>query len=217
MNQIKVDEILSILRKSYKKKSMLGSIKKKSPFYILISTILSIRNRDENTIKVVKNLFSKYKSIKSLANANIKDLERTIKKSGFYKIKAKRIKEVSRILLEEYNGQVPNTLEELIKLPGVGPKVAACTLVYAFNEEEIPVDIHVEVISKRLGWTEEKTANKIWVDLKNKLHKKYWLYINELFVLHGKEICLTRSPKCNICPISIHCSYYSDTYSLKSK
>lgn len=217
MNQIRVEEIINILRKTYKKKSMLGSIKKKSPFYILISTLLSIRNRDESTTKVTKNLFSKYNSIKSLANTNLKDIEKTIKKSGFYKIKAKRIKEVSRIILEKYKGQVPNTLEELIKLPGVGPKVAACTLVYAFNKEEIPVDIHVEVISKRLGWTKEKTANKIWIDLKNKLPKKYWAYINELFVLHGKEICLTRSPKCNICPIQIYCSYYSDTYSIKNK
>ncbi len=217
MNQIKVEKIINILRKTYKKRSMLGSIKNENPFCILISTILSIRNRDESTAKVAKNLFSKYKSIESLANANIKDIERTIKKSGFYKIKAKRIKEVSRIILEKYNGQVPNTLEELMKFPGVGPKVAACTLVYAFNKEEIPVDIHVEVISKRLGWTKEKTANKIWVDLKNKLPKRYWIYINELFVLHGKKICLTRSPKCNICTIKIYCSYYSNTYSLKNK
>ncbi len=209
MNQIKIDKIISILRKAYEKKSMLGALRKKDPFYILVSTIISIRNRDKSTIKITKNLFSKYKSIKGLANANVQALEKTLKGSGFFRTKARRINEVSRIILEKYKGRVPDTLDKLINLSGVGPKVAACTLVYAFNKAEIPVDVHVAVVSKRLGWTEEKNPTKIWLDLKKKIPKKYWRYINKLFVLHGKEICLTRKPKCKICPIKFYCRYYS--------
>ena len=121
------------------------------PFSILIGTILSARTKDESTTKVVKILFSEYKNAKDLANAKLKDIEKIIRPIGFYHVKAKRIIEVAKIIDSKYKGRVPDNLEKLVELPGVGRKTANCVLVYAFDKPAIPVDIHVHRISNRLG------------------------------------------------------------------
>jgi endonuclease III len=121
------------------------------PFSILIGTILSARTKDENTAKVVKKLFSKYKTARALANAKVKDIEKIIKSIGFYHVKAKRIISVASIINTQYGGKVPEDFEKLINLPGVGRKTANCVLVYAFDKPAIPVDVHVHRISNRLG------------------------------------------------------------------
>ncbi len=206
-----IEKIIFILRKT-NKISMLGSFSREKPFYVLISTILSARNKDTMTRIAVKKLFSKYKTPKQIANAPLTDLKKLIKQSGTYKTKAKRIKETSNILLKEYKGKVPDEIEELIKLPGVGRKTAGCVLVYAFGKPEIPVDVHVAKISRRLGWTKEKDPNKINEDLKQKIPKKFWKLINELFVIHGQNICFKRNPLCNKCSVTKYCDYYKNLY-----
>lgn len=178
------------------------------PFSILIGTILSARTRDENTTKIVKLLFSRYKNPKQLANAKLRDVEKIIKPIGFYHVKAKRIIDVAKIINSKYNGKVPQDLEELVDLPGVGRKTANCVLVYAFDKPAIPVDIHVHRISNRLGLVKTKTPEETEVELMKKIPKKYWLEINDTFVMYGQNICKPITPLCDVCKIKNYCNYY---------
>jgi len=178
------------------------------PFSILIGTILSARTRDENTAKVAKELFRKYKSAKALSNAKIKDVEKIIKSIGFYHVKAKRIIDVASIINSKYKGNVPDNLEELIDLPGVGRKTANCVLVYAFEKPAIPVDVHVHRISNRLGLVDTKIPEETEFELMKIISKKYWLEINDTFVMYGQNICKPISPMCNVCKIKNLCKYY---------
>jgi len=197
-------DVLKTLRKTYKNVTMLASFPGKDPFYILIATILSARNRDEQTTKVVKKLFAKFKDAKAIAKAPIPDLERLVKQSGFYKVKARRIKEVANIILE-LDGKVPGDIESMIKLPGVGRKTAGCVMVYAFDKPAIPVDTHVHRISNRLGWVSTKDPMDTEQELMRIVPKRYWKLVNEVFVLHGQNICNPITPKCSVCPIRKQC------------
>jgi len=178
------------------------------PFSILIGTILSARTRDENTTKIVKLLFSKYKNPKQLANAKLRDVEKIIKPIGFYHVKAKRIIDVAKIIDSKYDGKVPQNIEELVDLPGVGRKTANCVLVYAFDKPAIPVDIHVHRISNRLGLVNTKTPEETEIQLMKKIPKKYWLEINDTFVMYGQNICKPITPLCDVCKIKNYCNYY---------
>ncbi len=178
------------------------------PFSILIGTILSARTKDENTAKVVKKLFSRYRTPKALANAKIRSVEKLIKSIGFYHVKAKRIIKVAQIINSQYKGKVPENFEKLIELPGVGRKTANCVLVYAFDTPAIPVDTHVHRISNRLGLVDTKMPEETEMELRKKIPKKYWLQINETFVMYGQNICKPISPLCNICKIKTECNYY---------
>ena len=172
------------------------------PFSILIGTILSARTKDEATTKAVKILFSKYKNSKQLANAKTKDVEKIIKSIGFFHVKSKRIIEVAKIITTKYKGKVPNNLEELVKLPGVGRKTANCVLVYAFEKPAIPVDIHVHRISNRLGLVKTNNPEETEQELMKKINKRYWMDINDTFVMYGQNICKPISPMCNVCKIA---------------
>ncbi|GAI86347.1 unnamed protein product, partial [marine sediment metagenome] len=172
---------------------------------ILISTILSARTRDANTRIATEKLFAKFNTPKTIAEANLDEIELLIKSSGFYKVKAARIKDVSRILVEKYNSNVPDIYEELMSLPGVGSKTANCVLVYAYKVPAIPVDTHVHRISNRLGWVKTKTPLKTEVALKNTIPKELWLKLNRLFVRFGQQICVSIKPKCESCSINNIC------------
>ncbi len=178
------------------------------PFSILIGTILSARTKDETTTKIVKILFSKYKNSKELANAKIKDVEKIIKSIGFYHVKSKRIIEVAKIIDKKYKGKVPDDLDTLVSLPGVGRKTANCVLVYAYDKPAIPVDIHVHRISNRLGLVDTKNPEETEQELMKKIQKKYWLDINDTFVMYGQNICKPISPMCDVCKIKKSCKYY---------
>jgi endonuclease-3 len=179
-----------------------------NPFSILIGTILSARTKDENTAKVVKKLFAEYKTAKDLAGAKTRDIEKIIKSIGFYHVKARRIIDVAKIIESQYKGIVPDNLDQLIMLPGVGRKTANCVLVYAFEKPAIPVDIHVHRISNRLGLVETKTPEETEFELMKKVPKKYWLKVNDTFVMYGQNICKPISPMCNVCKIKKLCKYY---------
>lgn len=178
------------------------------PFSILIGTILSARTKDESTTKVVKELFSKYKNPKQLANAKLKDVEKIIKPIGFYHVKSKRIIEVAKIINSKYKGKVPEDLDILVQLPGVGRKTANCVLVYAFEKPAIPVDIHVHRISNRLGLVETKNPEDTEQELMKKVDKKFWIDINDTFVMYGQNICKPISPMCDVCKIKRRCKFY---------
>ena len=179
--------------------------KRNDPFKILISTILSARTRDSSTEEVTRKLFSRFKTPQDISNANIEILEELVHKSGFYKVKAARIKEVSRIISEDYIGEVPTDFDELISLPGVGAKTANCVLVYAFNIPAIPVDTHVHRIPNRLGWIKTTKPEQTEKKLKEIIPKSQWIRVNRLFVRFGQEICLPIHPKCDSCPLNATC------------
>ena len=179
-----------------------------NPFKILIGTILSARSRDENTSKIVRKLFQKYKNARELANADLNDIKSIIRSIGFYNTKAERIKQVSKIIVEKFQGIVPNEAEDLLELPGVGRKTANCVLVYAFNKPAIPVDIHVHRISNRIGIVKTQNPKKTEEELIKIIDKKYWLVLNNTFVRYGQNICLPIRPKCEICSLKYICNYY---------
>jgi endonuclease-3 len=178
------------------------------PFSILIGTILSARTKDESTTRIVKDLFKVYKNSKQLANAKVKDVEKIIKSIGFYHVKARRIIGVAKIIESKYKGIVPDNLEKLVELPGVGRKTANCVLVYAYEKPAIPVDIHVHRISNRLGLVKTKNPEDTEFELMKKIPKKFWLDINDTFVMYGQNICKPISPMCNVCKIKNSCKYY---------
>ena len=178
------------------------------PFKILIGTILSARTRDENTTKAVASLFRKFKDAKELADADISEIRSLIRSVGFYNIKAMTIKKVSKLIVEKFNGCVPHDIEYLLELPGVGRKTANCVLVYGFNKQAIPVDIHVHRISNRLGLVNTKTPKQTEVDLSFSVDRKHWLKINQTFVTYGQNICTPVRPKCNVCDLKNICKFY---------
>lgn len=178
-----------------------------SPFQVLISTVLSQRTQDRNTDKAAKALFSRFPDPSSLSKADIQEIETLIRPANYYKTKAVKIKEISRLIQENFSGQTPKTMEELCSLPGVGKKTASCTMLYGHKISRIPVDVHVQVISQRLSWTNKKDPDEIQKDLEESLPEKEWHKINELLVKHGQATCLTRNPKCWQCKIHEYCSY----------
>lgn len=178
------------------------------PFKILIGTILSSRTRDETTTKVVKTLFKQFKNAKELAEGNLEEIKQIIHSIGFYNVKAKRIIEVSQLIVKRFDGKVPNSIEKLLELPGVGRKTANCVLVYGFNKPTIPVDTHVHRISNRIGLVNTKTPEKTEIELNNIINKKYWLRLNNIFVMYGQNICLPVAPKCELCELKKMCKFY---------
>jgi len=179
----------------------------RDPFSVLISTIISQRTRDEQTHVAAQALLSAYPTARNLATAEIKDIEKLIKSAGFYHVKARKVREVSRIILKEYNGSIPDDYESLIRLPSVGQKTANCVLVFGFGKEAIPVDTHVHRISNRLGIIDTKTPEESEQALRKILPEKYWLDINHLFVQFGRNICRPIGPRCAKCPVFDLCSW----------
>ncbi len=178
-----------------------------NPFKILIGTIISARTKDENSKIAVRNLFAKFKDPEALAAASIDEIANLIKVAGFYRVKAKRIKEVAKIIHEQYNDHVPNEIDELLKLPGVGRKTANCVLVYAFDKDAIPVDTHVHRIANRLGLVDTKEPEDTEEQLKKVIDKKYWKSINDTFVMFGQNVCKPIKPLCNECLLNKDCKY----------
>ncbi|MEN2974645.1 MAG: endonuclease III [Candidatus Caldarchaeales archaeon] len=205
-------EIIKILESKYSVE--MPSHVSGDPFKILVGTILSQRTKDEITNRAYESLFDKYSDIKSLAAAPTKDIERLIKPVGFYRVKARRIKEVARIILERYLGNVPKDRDELLKLPGVGDKTADIVLSIGYGFPEIAIDTHVETVSKRLGIADEEDR---YMQIKKKLEELTPIdkrpIINHLFVTFGREICRKPKPKCSICPIKSFCRYYKSVHS----
>lgn len=187
-----------------------------NPFEVLIFTVLSQRTRDENTLKASKQLFSKFNTPEKLANAELKDIERLIRASGFYRVKAKYVKAISKELVKRFNSKVPNKLDDLLSLPGVGRKTANCTLVYGFNIPAIPTDTHVHRIPNRIGLIKTKTPEQSEFALMKTIPKKYWIELNDLLVKFGQNVCLPRNPRCNICKVAPYCDYYKDVYLKKT-
>jgi endonuclease-3 len=179
----------------------------RDPFSVLISTIISQRTRDEQTYVAAQSLLSAFPTVKDMAEADAEDIEQLIRPAGFFRVKARKIKEVCAILVSEYKGSVPDDYDSLIKLPSVGQKTANCVLVFGYGKEAIPVDTHVHRISNRLAIVKTKSPEETEQVLRNILPKKYWLDINLMFVQFGRTICKPIGPKCKTCQIFELCSW----------
>ena len=177
-----------------------------SPFQVLIGTILSQRTRDANTDRASAALFAKFPDAPSLARARLPEIEARIRATGFYRVKARAIREVARELLKRYRGEVPQEMEALLALPSVGPKTANCVLVFGFGRPAIPVDTHVHRISNRLGVVRSKTPEETEAALRKVLPERYWIPLNPLLVQHGQNLCRPRNPLCGRCPIVSDCA-----------
>lgn len=177
-----------------------------SPLELLVATILSAQCTDERVNIVSKSLFRKYRSAADYARAEAQDLEEDIRSTGFYRNKAKSIRGACGMLLEKFNGSVPDTMEELVRLPGVARKTANVVLGNAFNKAEgIVVDTHVFRVSRRLGMSDANTPEKVERDLLQILPPKSWVRFSHQAILHGRSVCRARKPLCAECPLEKLC------------
>lgn len=177
----------------------------RSPFHVLISCILSLRTQDRTTGIASEKLFNLAPDVKTMARLQVKAIEKTIYPVGFYKVKAQRIKELCNVLIKKYNGEVPDELDELLKLNGVGRKTANLVLTLGYNKPGICVDTHVHRITNRWGFVRTKTPEQTEFALRKKLPVQYWLEINGLLVAYGQGICRPISPLCSKCSINRYC------------
>ena len=177
-----------------------------SPFQLLVATILSAQSTDRTVNAVTPALFKKYGAPKQVAEAATADLEKMIHSTGFFRNKTKSIQGASRMIVEKYNGEVPQTMEELLELPGVARKTANVVLGVAFGKADgVVVDTHVQRISQRLDFTKETRPEKIEQDLMKLFPREQWIHIAHLLIHHGRARCLARRPKCAECPIEDLC------------
>ncbi len=177
----------------------------RDPFQILISTVISLRTKDEVTAAAARRLFDAAPSPQHMAGLPVERIQELIYPAGFYRNKAANIKKITRIILDEYEGQVPASQDALMKLPGVGLKTANLTLSLGFGLPYICVDIHVHRISNRLGWVHTEKPDDTERELSRVLPQTYWIEINELFVRFGQSICTPVSPWCSRCPLAAAC------------
>lgn len=181
------------------------AITQNDPYCVLISTILSLRTKDDVTLQASVRLFNTASNPADMLRLSAQQIEKLIFPTGFYKTKAQRILEISQILMDKYNGKVPDTVEELLALPGVGIKTANLTLNLGFGIDAICVDCHVHQISNRMGWIKTSTPEESEKVLQTVMPKKYWIPLNELLVSYGQEVCTSVSPKCSMCPENAYC------------
>ena len=205
----RIEKVMENLERyfQYRNRTTLNRMRKNpDAFKILISCLLSLRTQDKNTEKVSKKLFAVADTPQKILKLSDKKLEKLIYSSGHYKKKAKTLKHVSKVLIEEHKGQVPDKKEELLKIKGIGPKTANIVLAFAYGKSVLPIDTHCHRIPNRLGWLKTKTPEQTEKELEKILPKKYWKEFNAIFVLFGQTICQPISPLCSKCPVREYCT-----------
>ena len=213
-NMKRVREIIKILSKEIPDSRI--ALKFSNPFELLIATILSAQCTDVKVNQVTADLFQKYRSARDYAEADSKQLEEDIRPTGFYRNKAKSIQKCCQELVNRFGGKVPQALEDLVTLPGVGRKTANVVLGNAFELPGIVVDTHVHRVSQRIGLTKNDDPAKIEFDLMAIVPKEEWTHFSNLLIWHARKTCVARKPLCEICPIRKHCDYGSKL-SIKSQ
>jgi len=199
----RVKKILPILKRTYPQVNI--ALHFGNPLELLIATILSAQCTDARVNMVTPALFRKYRSATDWASADIKEIEQDIRTCGFYHNKAVSIQGATKKIIEQYNGKVPETMDELVTLPGVGRKTANCVLGNAFGRPAIMCDTHVIRLSRRLQLSENSDPVKLEFDLADIVPKKDWTIFSHLLIFHGRNICVARKPECPVCPIAQHC------------
>ncbi len=218
VNVKEIGKVINILKKESKKYNVpsathIGTTTK-DPFKVLISCLISLRTKDEITNKVSKRLFEKASNVKEMLKLSEKEIAKLIYPCAFYNIKAKRIKEICKTLIKNYNGKVPDDVNELLKIKGIGRKTMGIVMCYGFGKTvSIPVDSHVHEVSNRLGWVKTKNPEKTEIELMRIIPRKYWQDFNDLFVTWGQNICVPVSPYCSKCAIYDYCKRVNVKYS----
>ncbi|OGQ45298.1 MAG: endonuclease III [Deltaproteobacteria bacterium RIFCSPLOWO2_02_FULL_46_8] len=203
MSAERVKKILKVLRKVYP--DVECALHHENPLQLLVATILSAQCTDKRVNIVTSALFKKYPNAKSFASASLSELEKDIKSTGFYKNKAKAIKNCCHLIVTKHDGKVPQSLEELVKLPGIGRKTANVVLGVAWGIPGIVVDTHVKRLTYRIGLTQQTEPEKIETEMMKIVPKKDWTDFGLLLISHGRAICEARKPKCEICPLNALC------------
>lgn len=207
MKREDIIKIIENLKSTYPEATC--SLDFKTPFELGIAVMLSAQCTDERVNKITPLLFAKYKKPEDYINTSIEEIEKIIKPCGFYKNKAKNVLGYAKMIVEKYNGKMPETMEELVKLPGIGRKSANVIMLEAFHDAQgIAVDTHARRISNKIGFSKQNDPEKIEQDLLKQFSKEDWVDVNHLFVWHGRYTCTARSPKCEKCPITKYCNEY---------
>ena len=205
-----VDKIVEILKTAKQPRSEFVQLMEefKDPYLVLISCILSLRTNDKTTYPATLRMLELAKTPEEMQNVKVEDLEKAIYPVGFYSNKAKQIIELSKTIVTELGGKVPDTIEDLCKFNGVGRKTANLVLAKGYGIPAICVDVHVHRISNRLGWVKTKNPEETEFSLRKHLPKKYWLDINTILVTHGQNVCKPINPKCQECPVCNYCKNF---------
>ena len=206
MKKQDIIKLIEILKIAYPEATC--SLDFKTPFELGIAVMLSAQCTDERVNKITPLLFEKYNKPEDFINLSLEEIEDIIKPCGFYKNKAKNVFGYAKMIVYDYNGKVPETMEELVKLPGIGRKSANVIMLEAFNNPQgIAVDTHAKRIANRLGISKEKEPLKIEQDLIKIIPKEYFKDVNHLLVWHGRKTCDARKPKCETCPVKEYCEF----------
>ena len=207
MKKNDVIDIIKILKDTYPDAKC--SLDFETPFQMVVAVMLSAQCTDERVNKTTPALFERCKTIEDFANIDINELENIIHPCGFYKNKAKNIKLCAKQILENFDGVVPNNMKDLMSLAGVGRKSANVVMLEVFDDAQgIAVDTHAKRISNLIGFSIEKEPEKIEHDLIRLIPKEYWMDVNHLLIWHGRNICVARKPKCDICPVKKFCKNF---------
>jgi endonuclease-3 len=179
-----------------------------SAFQLLVATVLSAQCTDKRVNQTTPALFKKYSNPKKMAKADLKDIQRLVKSTGFYRAKAKNIKALSIKIIEDFDGDVPSNLEDLITLPGVGRKTANVVLGHAFGIPGITVDTHFGRLSRRFGWSKQSDPVKVEFEVGELIAEKEWTNLSQRMIWHGRRVCHSRKPACGACPLAKLCPSY---------
>ena len=206
MNKKDAIEIIKLLKEMYPDAKC--SLDFNTPFQMLFAVVLSAQCTDDRVNKTTPAIFAKYPEPKDFASMDIRLLEELIHSCGFYKTKARNLKKTAQILVDKYNGIVPNNMEELMSLPGVGRKSANVIMLEAFNMPQgIAVDTHCKRLANRIGFSDESEPEKIEQDLLKIIPEEYYKDVNHIFIWHGRNVCSSQKPKCEICKLKKYCRY----------
>ena len=205
---VDVSEVMEVMQGHYDldRRTTLNRMRKKpDPFKVLIGCLVSINIKDEVCDKILDELFSKVNGFQDVINIDSNELESILYNARYRKVKAARLKEVSKQIMQEYNGKVPNNRDNLLSIKGIGPKTCNIVLAFAFGKKVIPVDSNTIRISNRLGWIDSKKAKDVENMLVEELEDEFIKDVNAVFMLHGKNTCVPMSPYCSKCPVSLVC------------
>ena len=204
--KVRAKAIYRILSKNYL--NVRCELDYKNPYQLLVATVLSAQCTDKRVNQTTPALFKKYNSIKKMAAADLKDLQRLVKSTGFYRAKAKNIKLLSHKILTDFNGKVPSDIENLVTLPGVGRKTANVVLGHGFNIPGITVDTHFGRLSRRFGWSDKKDPVKVEFEVGKLIPEKEWTNLSQRLIWHGRRVCHSRKPACGACALAKLCPAY---------
>ncbi|HIJ10428.1 TPA: endonuclease III [Candidatus Woesearchaeota archaeon] len=211
-----ITTVLTLLKKDHKP-TMLEQLSHYTAFQMVVMTALSARAKDATVIPIVIDMFAKHPNPEDFVDMPVEKLEKMIYKIGFYRVKARNVIALSKMLLEKFDGVVPDTREELMELPGVGRKTANCILAYKFKKPAIAVDIHVFRIANRLGWVHTKNEKETEFALMELVPKDQWINVNNMLVGHGQSICSPRKPSCGKCNVREYCEFGKTSLNKKER